>query len=57
MASLRDVFLCLTSFFADDKEYDKKSKKDTKKKEPASLFCVNGDKDKLDSKSKKKGKC
>ncbi|XP_045561166.1 tubby-related protein 1 isoform X4 [Salmo salar] len=38
----------------DDKEYDKKSKKDTKKKEPASLFCVNGDKDKLDSKSKKK---
>ncbi|XP_029548510.1 tubby-related protein 1-like [Salmo trutta] len=38
----------------DDKEYDKKTKKDTKKKEPASLFCVNGDKDKLDSKSKKK---
>ncbi|XP_055724019.1 tubby-related protein 1-like [Salvelinus fontinalis] len=38
----------------DDKEYDKKSMKDTKKKEPASLFCVNGDKDKSDSKSKKK---
>ncbi|XP_024284040.1 tubby-related protein 1 [Oncorhynchus tshawytscha] len=38
----------------DDKEYDKKTKKDTKKKEPASLFCVNGDKDKSDSKSKKK---
>lgn len=51
---LRGVFLP-RAFFSDDKEYDKKTKKDTKKKEPASLFCVNGDKDKSDSKSKKKG--